>query len=498
MISKFKWLFCIALINSSCLTTQRSSNPQIIGGEETTAYEAVGVLAQNAKDLCTASLIGPQLIVTAAHCVYPLKTGMKFSFHIGPRFSESKGFSIVECTPHSQYDDVSNDFDIALCRTAQVVPAKPLRVATKLDEKSIGRMVTIVGYGRREKPETGSGGGGGIKRKGTLKMVALSASKFKAESPGVSSCNGDSGGPAFLPGEDGEPEIAGIVSCGDFNCESYGVYTRADVFGQFLGLTPKPDFAGPLLKCPPQSFGGICQGSVLTSCKSDCFEAKISTKDCALVPQGSCYQYKERKTATCIDGTWRSVTFNISEVAFRNGQLEVVGPYEGDLFFDESSVHASTGAHGRLNGERVVTELLPLGPHKLQVRRFHSASSIGVSKPILFDVKANTQSVDLILGKIPIFLTVKGKLQTSESFYITGQTQVLGDWKTAFKLTKAGDGFLFQDLLPVGLEYKILKAKSSMDRIEIDSKALWQKGPNRMFDAPMLVHGVVETVTPEF
>merc|ERR1712215_151800 len=56
---------------------------------------------------------------------------------------------------------------------------------------------------------------------------------------GVSPCQGDSGGPLFCPGEDDEPYLAGIVSCGVLPCGQEnrpGVFTSVGYYRDWIDM----------------------------------------------------------------------------------------------------------------------------------------------------------------------------------------------------------------------------------------------------------------------
>lgn len=480
-----------------CQTLRPVSSPRVIEGEETKEFDGVGILAKNGKDMCTASLLSSHKIVTAAHCVQPKRLKDEFSFHVGPAFKGSTRYLIKECIPHPRYDEANSHFDIAYCVTVEPVKATVIGIMTQLDQDALGKSLLIVGYGRNQKPEFGGDGGSGIKRKGVIKVVDLLETKLKGESPGVSSCNGDSGGPAFIQDSDGSWKLAGVVSCGNFECSSYGVYTRVDRFLGFLGQAGTPDFAGVLATCPASSAEGICEGSTLVKCHTDCFQTNRKQQNCALLEKGSCYEYKQRKAATCVDKNWHNVTLRFGELVMQNGLLQRAGVLDGDIFLDTKNVHSGMDPHNQIiDGQ--VTEMLPKGWHYLQIRRWHSSSSVGISKPLAFYVDEKSTQMEILSGKIPVQIKVKGFLTDGESFYISGQGNPLGDWKKAFKLVKQGDDYVFSDMLPLHIEYKVIKAKSDAETIEIGEGVLWQKGSNRKISATDTHQGVIDLVKPEF
>lgn len=179
-----------------------STDDAIVDGADTFEHPEVG-LFHNGGSYCTATLIRPNVVLTAAHCVTgghkdEVVTG--YSFDIKP--------SATSAVTHFEIDraytiPVAADFDgtqtwrlkdIALLRlTTSVSPdlAQPLAVATSRPTE--GDAAVIYGFGctSRVADANGHRPGGGVKRKAEMKW------RSDAIGSGASSrvCPGDSGGP---------------------------------------------------------------------------------------------------------------------------------------------------------------------------------------------------------------------------------------------------------------------------------------------------------------
>src|SRR3954470_15871721 len=95
--------------------TPRPGDPDLRGGREAVSVDWPASLyatfaAHGATAACTAALIGPTVMLTAAHCV-PAAGGVTFTYDGHPRPY------VAACTPHPDYSAPANDAsaDFALC-----------------------------------------------------------------------------------------------------------------------------------------------------------------------------------------------------------------------------------------------------------------------------------------------------------------------------------------------------------------------------------------------
>lgn len=194
-------------------------------GEVTTAYPAVGLL-ETLGALCTASLISPNLILTAAHCVASDRPEW-VSFQAAN--GQSYDATAIMITPG--YSEIGNPNvpDLALIRLANSVPhITPLPLA--FNTPSIGTNLLGVGFGVNETNDLS-----GVKRQGTMQLdsIELGNTQYLANTnyrpsilyvnPGSSnqiSCPGDSGGP--LINDSGEiVGVASFVTLPDLSVPNY-------------------------------------------------------------------------------------------------------------------------------------------------------------------------------------------------------------------------------------------------------------------------------------
>jgi hypothetical protein len=184
----------------------------LIGGDYTYERPEVGSISIEGG-ACTATLVGPQLVITAAHCVdyrsrdTPGYYG-DFEIRTGPTSSQSFRITRIASYMRNPAEVIGPD-DVALLELGAPVPASlatPAPIARR--EPSAGSGATIYGYGCQAR----GSGGRFAKQKMTIRWGEETANL----------CPGDSGGPTI--GEDGAVSRT--------NSGYYGGPTGPDDFGQ--------------------------------------------------------------------------------------------------------------------------------------------------------------------------------------------------------------------------------------------------------------------------
>jgi V8-like Glu-specific endopeptidase len=231
---------------------QGESRHNIVGGTITSAFPAVvGVLVSNGG-YCTGTLIAPNVVLTAAHCVSDFveantPTASEVAFGDGAGLWDAQIGTIDMIMERRYAPPAFNKFDIALVRMASPAPdgVTPRNFNRRpLDDNYIGLPINVVGFGLG-----GDGEPAGIKRWMSTTVDDITYYHVIFGDPNFNTCSGDSGGPTFAD-IDGEEVVIGVTSFGRGGCMGTSNMTRTDTYQGLLDQVVNA-WSGP---CPADGF----------------------------------------------------------------------------------------------------------------------------------------------------------------------------------------------------------------------------------------------------
>jgi secreted trypsin-like serine protease len=258
----------VLLINSDILPGEHNypfftgiftdKQTKISGGTDTDISEFPWQIYLEAGNFtCGGSIISGRWVITAAHCTkddfnvtIPSSQMLVTVGANNPRnISQGKDYLVSEVIVHESYDPGTLANDIALLRLSDSINypnAKPIKLISGNDANEgftdPGVLSWVTGYGlTKVRPAT---------YPSTLQKVQLpivSNAQASTVWPTIPStdlmagyangnkdaCSGDSGGPLIVPVSNGY-KLAGLVSWGSNNCNTYGAYTRVSLFESWI------------------------------------------------------------------------------------------------------------------------------------------------------------------------------------------------------------------------------------------------------------------------
>lgn len=302
----------------------------IVNGQTENGYPAIGALTSMDDEyyygsFCTATLIAPQWLITAAHCLEGLSASETF-FYSGtnandPDFDDMRAVS--QLIPHEQYDDDEYDNDIALVKlSAPLGSVAPIVHNVASLTAYEGDSAFTVGYGLTTGLNENTGG---IKRSTNTEITDVRTYDYWSAYTGTGTCFGDSGGPSMVT-IDGALKVVGITSsgpaCSGPNCDpcKTGTFnTRVDAYKAWItskiGGTPLDcnDDTSMCLCAQACQANGVCNDA-LCPAEDDCvegFECWVECEDqscanacAAQVAPGERPTYNA--LVGCVDDCWQS------------------------------------------------------------------------------------------------------------------------------------------------------------------------------------------------
>ncbi len=253
----------------------REHDPSVVDLTEN-QIKSIGALNLDLTGTCTATLVAPDVVLTAAHCVEGI-SGMP-TFLVGESYLPPEAsLRGEEVYIHPEYrgsvGGVANPpYDLAVIIVQGDTAALGLEpIPVNFEPTSmLEQTIQAVGYGTTDP----AGSDWNTRRWWTTQVVHIEApAVYTTNDGGLSGlCFGDSGGPMLWTVPGVGPTVMGVASAVDSDdCLGNSLYARTDIAAEWLHgfLDPGP--------CGDETFEGRCNGNMAVWCEDE----EIYYHDCA-------------------------------------------------------------------------------------------------------------------------------------------------------------------------------------------------------------------------
>jgi secreted trypsin-like serine protease len=222
----------------------------IVGGAKLSAAAqkeagvvGIVIVTDDGMGICTGSLIDKRIVLTAAHCLNESEGAIRKMYAVfSPDMSKATRENVravvtgVANESFSPSESASWN-DVALIKLSEDAPAdfKLARLPSSRTDAALkaGAKATQMGFGKAEATRNPTKDTSGVLRTVGVSLLEKSADgkELHFDEAKRGSCNGDSGGPAFIREADGKLTQVGLDSRGNLpdSCLGVGIYTNVSV-----------------------------------------------------------------------------------------------------------------------------------------------------------------------------------------------------------------------------------------------------------------------------
>jgi MYXO-CTERM domain-containing protein len=217
-----------AALATVCAQASAARAAAAAGAEPDRSDDAVVFVLSGSGAACTGTLVAPQIVMTAAHCVADDSGGAVFFGAGAGAFFDTIQIEDIVAHPEFIVGELAG-YDVAMIRLARDAPAEPIQLdLDPLPDDLVGSDVRAVGFGN-----DAADAEAGVRRSVALTIESEEPAHIALAAEGESLCRGDSGAPVLFDRGAGEA-VVGVISRGLASCQGRTWAVRADAVRAFL------------------------------------------------------------------------------------------------------------------------------------------------------------------------------------------------------------------------------------------------------------------------
>lgn len=211
-------------------------NGELVKATDLYAKHTVALGPAIGDQICTGVIIAPHFILTAGHCADGIEKGVIYFGLVATKKTAKAIYKITKVTLHPRYCEsclmadglLNNGNDLSIVEFDKDLPEgyEPIKFSDVASIKPDAK-VFLAGYGSTEKKQYD------VLKVTDVLVKQIADTEFKTIENKSGSCDGDSGGPAFLLTEE-KLTLAGITSRGDSDCHKHGIYTIPETHADWI------------------------------------------------------------------------------------------------------------------------------------------------------------------------------------------------------------------------------------------------------------------------
>ena len=230
------------ILQNAGLTSSDIVNGKTVSKKNENSHSIVAIIADkdDGQALCTGTIVSPEVILTAAHCVDESPKKLHIVFGVDVQQTTEKDIRYADkFVKHPNWNRhmPSGEGDLALIHFKGSLPAgyAPVTLADENLKLKKGQKIFMLGFGVTDgETEVGSGK---LRQTTSIIIEQQSTNEYVSDGTKSSVCFGDSGGPAFVKVDKAYFQWGVASSVLNKSCDEASIHTALMNYGAWIKST---------------------------------------------------------------------------------------------------------------------------------------------------------------------------------------------------------------------------------------------------------------------